>query len=100
VRFVYLIVNCDILIGIDVSRNIRHVPNQFRPQNRDLSLDGLYISTRINIRRGIYIFVVLMLFVVLGGKLVWDSWEIVFGAGSFFVAIPMLVMAAITLSES
>jgi hypothetical protein len=45
-------------------------------------------------------FIVLMLSVVLGGKLVWDSWEIVFGAGSFFVAIPMLVMAVITFSES
>jgi hypothetical protein len=100
VRFANLIVNCEILIGIDVSRDIRHLPNQFRPQNRDLTLHGLYISTRINIRRGICMFIVLMLSVVLGGKLVWDSWEIVFGAGSFFVAIPMLAMAVITFSES
>jgi hypothetical protein len=42
----------------------------------------------------------LTLFVILGGKLVWNSWEVVFGAGSFFVAIPMLVMMAITHFEA
>jgi hypothetical protein len=41
-----------------------------------------------------------MLFVISGGKLVWNSWEVVFGAGSFIVAIPMLVMAAVTYFES
>jgi hypothetical protein len=42
----------------------------------------------------------LTMLVTLGGKLVWNSWEIVFGAGSFFVAIPMLAMAAITYSDA
>jgi hypothetical protein len=46
------------------------------------------------------VFAGLMIFVVLGGKLVWNSWEIVFGAGSFFVAIPMLAMMAITFTEA
>jgi hypothetical protein len=73
--------------------------DEFR-QNRYLSLNGLYLKTRFNISRGIYVFVGLMIFVVLGGKLVWNSWEIVFGAGSFFVAIPMLAMMAITFTEA
>jgi hypothetical protein len=42
----------------------------------------------------------LTLFVIFGGKLVWNSWEVVFGAGSFIVAIPMLAMTAITYSEA
>jgi hypothetical protein len=70
-----------------------------RPQNRYLILDGLYLSTRLNISRGICVLSGLVILVVLGGKLVWNSWEVVFGAGSFLVAIPMLAMAAITYFE-
>jgi hypothetical protein len=72
----------------------------YRPQIRNLRLNGLYVRTRLNISRGICMCVGLTLFVILGGKLVWNSWEVVFGAGSFFVAIPMLVMMAITHFEA
>jgi len=66
------------------------------PQTRDLILNGLYVRTRLNKDRCICAFASLVLFVVLGGKLVWNSWELVFGAGSFIVAVPMLAMMAIT----
>jgi hypothetical protein len=65
-----------------------------------LSLGGLFLRTRLNISKGICISLGLILFVVLGGKLVWNSWEIVFGAGSFVVAIPMLAMTVITYLEA
>jgi hypothetical protein len=58
------------------------------------------LSTRLNVIRGICVLSGLTMLVTLGGKLVWNSWEIVFGAGSFFVAIPMLAMAAITYSDA
>jgi hypothetical protein len=63
-------------------------------------LGGLFLRTRLNTSKGICFFVVLTLSVILGGKLVWNSWEIVFGAGSFVVAIPMLAMTAITYFEA
>ncbi|OAL05398.1 hypothetical protein IQ06DRAFT_68332 [Phaeosphaeriaceae sp. SRC1lsM3a] len=81
-------------------RNIRRPPNSFQPQNRDLSLEGLYLRTRLNISKGIFVCVGLILLTILGGKLIWNSWEIVFGAGSFIVAIPMLAMTAITFFDA
>jgi hypothetical protein len=92
--------SCEILSNTNIARNVRLLLNNYRPQNRDLKLDGLYVKTRLNIRKGICMCVGLTLFVVLGGKLVWNSWEVVFGAGSFFVAIPMLVMMAVTHFEA
>jgi hypothetical protein len=65
-----------------------------------LSLHGLFLKTRLITSKGIFICVGLIAFVILGGKLVWNSWEIVFGAGSFIVAIPMLAMTAITYYEA
>lgn len=61
-----------------------------------MNLDGLYVRTRLNMKRFTCAFAALVLFVVFGGKLVWNSWELVFGAGSFIVAVPMLAMMAIT----
>ncbi|KAL5373192.1 hypothetical protein DPSP01_012889 [Paraphaeosphaeria sporulosa] len=49
---------------INVASAVGWPENTFQPQNRDLSMNGL--------------------------------WEVVFGAGSFLVAIPMLAMAAMT----
>jgi hypothetical protein len=37
--------------------------------------------------------------VVAGGKLFWGSWEVVFGAGSFIVALPMLVLTMLSYYE-
>jgi hypothetical protein len=65
-----------------------------------MSLAGLYLRTRLKIWKAICVCVGLVLFVVLGGKLVWNSWEIVFGAGSFVVATPLLAMSAITYFEA
>ena len=38
----------------------------------------------------------ILLCVVAGGKLYWGTWEIVFGAGSFFIALPMLALTLLS----
>lgn len=77
-------------------RNIGCRNGCYQPQIRDLKLGGLYEETAWDISRFFYVFVGIVLIVIIGGKLIWRSWDIVFGAGSFCVAVPMLFLAAIT----
>lgn len=69
---------------------------QPRPQNRDERLNGLYVETKLDRIRCVYVFLGILLCVTAGGRLVWGTWEIVFGAGSFFVALPMLVLTLLS----
>jgi hypothetical protein len=41
----------------------------------------------------------ILICVVAVGKLFWGTWEIVFGAGSFFVALPMLALSLLSYYE-
>ncbi|USP82663.1 hypothetical protein yc1106_09937 [Curvularia clavata] len=61
-------------------------------QTRYLQLDGLYIETTWDPIKCLYVFLGLLICAVVLGKLCWGSWEITFGAGSFLVALPMLVL--------
>jgi hypothetical protein len=83
-------------IVIDNISDISLPPHEFRQQNRYLKLNGLYVETVWSVSRCMSVFAVLLLCVVAGGKLIWGSWEIVFGAGSFFVTLPMLVLTALS----
>jgi hypothetical protein len=80
-------------------RDIRYPPNVFKPQLRYLELDGLYAKETWKIRRCLYISGALVVLVILGGKFIWGTWEIVFGAGSFFVAVPMLILTVLSYSN-
>jgi hypothetical protein len=69
---------------------------QPRPQNRDVKLNGLYVETKLDRIRCVYVFLGILLCVIAGGRLVWGTWEIVFGAGSFLVALPMLLLTLLS----
>ena len=69
---------------------------QPRPQNRDEKLNGLYVETKLDRIRCVYVFLGILLCVIAGGRLVWGTWEIVFGAGSFLVALPMLLLTLLS----
>ncbi|XP_014550299.1 hypothetical protein COCVIDRAFT_43137 [Bipolaris victoriae FI3] len=70
--------------------------NDFRPQNRYLELGGLYVETAWCPRKCLYAFLGILFSVLTGGKLFWGSWEVIFGAGSFIVALPMLVLTVLS----
>jgi hypothetical protein len=57
---------------------------------------GLYIETCFDTTRLLCTTLVLLILVTVLGRLAWGSWDIVFGAGSFCVAIPMLVLTALS----
>jgi hypothetical protein len=57
---------------------------------------GLYIETCFDNRRLLYTTLFLLALVIALGKLAWGSWDVVFGAKSFFVAIPILVLTVIS----
>jgi hypothetical protein len=57
---------------------------------------GHYIETCFDTTRLLCTTIILLILVIILGKLAWGSWDIVFGAGSFFVAIPMLVLTALS----
>jgi hypothetical protein len=82
-----------------ILRNIRILQPGAKPQRRDLELDGLYVKEGWKIKRCFCIFGTLLVLVLFGGKLIWGSWEVVFGAGSFFIAVPMLVLAGLSYSD-
>jgi hypothetical protein len=82
--------------NMNITRNISLPVNEFRPQNRYLELDGLYVETAWCPRKCLYVFLGILLSVVIGGKLFWGSWEVTFGAGSFIVALPMLVLTVLS----
>lgn len=71
-------------------------PQPPRPQNRDIKLNGLYVETKLDRIRCLSVFLGILLCVIAGGRLVWGTWEIVFGAGSFLVALPMLVLTLLS----
>lgn len=81
--------------NINITRNISLPINEFRPQNRYLELDGLYVETAWCPRKCLCVFLGILLSVVIGGKIFWGSWEVVFGAGSFIVALPMLLLTVL-----
>lgn len=66
--------------------------NEFQPESRYLELDGVYVETARCARKCLYVFLCSLLLVVIGGKFFWGSWEVMFGAGSFIIALPMLVL--------
>jgi uncharacterized integral membrane protein len=70
--------------------------NEFRPQNRYLELDGLYVETAWCPRKCLCVFLGIFSSVVIGGKLVGVSWEVIFGAGSFIVALLMLILTVLS----
>jgi hypothetical protein len=74
-------------------------PQQPRPQDRDEKLNGLYVETKLDRIRCVYVFLGILLCVIAGGRLVWSTWEIVFGAGSFFVALLMLALTLLSYYE-
>jgi hypothetical protein len=55
----------------------------------------LYVETAWDPIKCLYVFLGILICVVAGGRLLWGSWEITFGAGSFIVALPMLVLAVL-----
>jgi hypothetical protein len=60
---------------------------------------GLYIETCFDTTRLLRITLILLILVIILGKLAWGSWDIVFGAGSFFVAIPILVLTTLSYTD-
>lgn len=60
---------------------------------------GLHIQESWKVERICTIGVFLIAMVVLVGRVVWGSWDIVFGAGSFLVAVPMLILAIISYDD-
>lgn len=74
-------------------------PNAFNAQTRFLKLNGLYIETQWDWIRWIGVFMCIILCTVAVGKLVWNSWEVVFGAGSFMITLPMLALTAMSYFE-
>ncbi|KAF5845595.1 hypothetical protein GGP41_009380 [Bipolaris sorokiniana] len=77
-------------------RQVSNTFNDFQPQNRYLELDGLYVETAWCPRKCLYVFLGVLFSVVTGGKLFWGSWEVTFSAGSFIVALPMLVLTVLS----
>ena len=47
-------------------------------------------------KKCLYVFLGILLSVVTGGKFFWGSWEVIFGAGSFIVALSMLVLTVLS----
>ncbi|KAH6637809.1 hypothetical protein C7974DRAFT_374445 [Boeremia exigua] len=94
-----------ILNGLSNHHFIHHYRNiclpavEFRPQNRYLELHGLYVETAWCPRKCLCVFLGILLSVVIGGKVFWGSWEIIFGAGSFIVALLMLVLTVLNLYD-
>jgi hypothetical protein len=82
--------------NIDITRNIGLPVNEFQPQNRYLEIGGLYVETAWCPKKCLFVFLGILLSVVTGGKIFWGSWEITFGAGSFIVALPMLVLTVLS----
>lgn len=60
---------------------------------------GLHIRETWKVERICAVAAVLVAVVVMAGKVFWASWEVVFGAGSFFVAVPMLILAVLSYYE-
>lgn len=85
---------------INIIRHISFSHNDYQPQIRYLKLNGLYVETVWSVSRCIYVFISLLLSVIGGEKLIWGSWETIFGAGSFIVALPMLALTALSYYES
>ena len=68
-------------------------------QQNWLKMRGLYIETCFDTTRLLRTTLILLVLVVIFGKLAWGSWDIVFGAGSFFVAIPILVLTTLSYTD-
>lgn len=60
---------------------------------------GLYIETCFDTTRLLRTTLILLILVIILGKLAWGSWDIVFGAGSFFIAIPILVLTTLSYTD-
>ena len=60
---------------------------------------GLYIETCFDTTRLLCTTLILLILVIILGKLAWGSWDIVFGAGSFFIAIPILVLVTLSYTD-
>ncbi|KAJ5026982.1 hypothetical protein J3E73DRAFT_232819 [Bipolaris maydis] len=92
-----------ILTGSSDHRFIYHYSNISRPvndfefQNRYLELNGLYVETAWCPVKSLIAFLsTLFSSVIIGGIFFWGSWEIIFGAGSFIIALLMLVLTGLS----
>lgn len=56
-------------------------------------LDGLYVEEQWKIPRAIVLIITVLVVTCLTSRLIWKSWEIVFGAASFVATAIMLVLA-------
>lgn len=61
-------------------------------QLRDWDLHGLYVEESVDLRKFLYVSCTLVGMALAIGKLIWTGWEIVFGAGSFLIALAMLTL--------
>ncbi|KAJ5059265.1 hypothetical protein J3E74DRAFT_346147 [Bipolaris maydis] len=78
-------------------REINPPSNTFKFQNRYLELDGLYVETAWCPVKSLIAFLsTLFSSVIIGGIFFWGSWEIIFGAGSFILALLMLVLTVLS----
>ncbi|KAH7062158.1 hypothetical protein B0J12DRAFT_227971 [Macrophomina phaseolina] len=93
----------DVLAGFDgiQFRNYkRNSPYRgFTGKLRRYKFYGLHIRETWKVERICAVAAVLVAVVVMAGKVFWASWEVVFGAGSFFVAVPMLILAVLSYYE-
>jgi hypothetical protein len=60
---------------------------------RYVEMTGLHVTDAWHVGRCVSAFIGLAVVLVLASKLALGTWEAAFSAGSFFVAVPMLVMA-------
>lgn len=60
---------------------------------------GLYVETCFDGLKAALSALALLIIVLVVGMMVWGSWNIVFGAGSFFVTIPILVLTVFSYSD-
>ena len=88
-----------ILVYTDFPRDIDGLRLEFHGQTRYLKLDGLYIETTWDLLKPLCVCLALLIPVVVASKIFWGSWEVTFGAGSFFVALPMLALTVLSYYE-
>lgn len=87
-----MVVNVDFINRLNRGLLIPTQTYRASPQLRDWDVHGLYVEECVDPRRFLYVSFALVSIAVVLGKLIWTGWEIVFGAGSFLVALAMLLL--------
>lgn len=69
------------------------------PQRDWSERQGLYVETCFDGFKAVCSALALLIMVILLGKMTWGSWDVVFGAGSLSVAVPVLMLALFSYSD-